>query len=448
LQKVFRNIHILILALYLLIGRGFCLPQAQAVENLGPNIEGQAAVLLEKNSGKFLYTKEEEQRLYPASTTKILTALVVLENCQPDEIVTIGEEINLLGYKGSSAGLTEGEQLTVEDLLKGLMLPSGNDAANVLATYVSRKLAQDKAMEAEAGLKYFADLMNKRALEAGAQNSHFVNAHGLHDESHYTTALDLAKIASQAMDNPTFRAIVKTGKYEVELKNKSELGNGEAKVWTNTNKLLDPDSTYYLAKATGIKTGFTTPAGYCLVSSASGNGLELIGVVLNTSSTGRWTDTTKLLTFGLEEFEKVQILQAGKEVTQVAIANASRKDTGELLVLATTDFSELLHLSHIPLLEKHIIWNEDVLAQDTANSLLAPIKEGQELGKVLFSLEGVVLTESIIVAARDVKSNDLLRNIFGIDIPYLWLTGLLIFIMLLKISMREKGVRRKRSIRL
>ena len=170
-----------------------------------------------------------------------------------------------------------------------------------------------------------------------------------------------------------------------------------------------------------IKTGFTTPAGYCLVSSASAKGLELIGVVLKTSSTGRWTDSRKLLNYGLEEFKYVPLLKAGEEVTKVAITNPSRKDTGELSVLATHDFTDLIHYSQIPEVEKHIIWNEELLAENIGNILRAPIKKGQELGKVYLTLGGVVLTESTIVAGRDVKSASLFENFFSGYFPLQWL---------------------------
>lgn len=413
-----------------------------------PEIEGQGAILLEKNSGKVLYAKNEDKRLYPASTTKILTALISLENCELDEVVTIGEEINKLSSQGSSAKLTVGEEITVLDLLRGLMLPSGNDAANALAVHVARKVSKDSNMEIDDSLKFFAGLMNQRAFKVGALNSHFTNPHGLHDENHYTTTRDLAFIALEAMKKPIFRKIVQTEEYELESSNTVNGPNQEnPRVWENTNKLLDKESTYYLEKATGIKTGFTTPAGYCLVSSATANGLELIGVVLNTTAIGRWTDSTKLLSFGLEEFKNVQLLKAGAEVTKVAIANPSKKDTGELSVLATRDFADLFHHSQISDIEKHLIWDEKLLAQDAGNMLQAPIKEGQVLGTVYLTLDGLVLTESTVIAARDVKSDSLFENIFSGHLPLQWLFGSVVCIMLLGISKSRKKIRKKRTIR-
>lgn len=444
LLRVVKVVFIWTLIIYLFVGLNDFLPQAQAGESRGPEIEGQGALLLERNSGKILYAKNEKEKLYPASTTKILTALVVLENCQLDEVITVGEEINFLSHDGSSAGLAIGDQLKVLDLLNGLMLPSGNDAANVLAVYVARKVGQDREMEIETALKFFAGLMNKRAAKAGASNSLFTNPHGLHDENHYTTPLDLGKIALEAMENPTFRQLVQTEEYELESLNViNEPSQENPRIWENTNKLLDRDSTYYMDEVTGIKTGFTTPAGYCLVSSASAKGLELIGVVLKTSSTGRWTDSRKLLNYGLEEFKYVPLLKAGEEVTKVAIANPSRKDTGELSVLATHDFTDLIHYSQIPEVEKHIIWNEELLAENIGNILRAPLKKGQELGKVYLTLGGVVLTESTIVAGRDVKSASLFENFFSGYFPLQWLFGSMLCIMLIGIVKSRKKVRKR-----
>jgi len=408
-----------------------------------PDLDAQGAILLEQNSGKILYAKNENQRFYPASTTKILTALIVLENCELDEIVTVGEEIKLIQKDGSSADLEVGEKLTVKDLLNGLMLPSGNDAANVLAVYVARKLTQDATMEVAEALQYFAALMNERAEKAGATDSHFTNPHGLHDENHYTTPVDLAKIALAAMANPTFREIVRTEEYQADVGVSADnLNTGKLKVWENTNKLLDKDSKYYLKEATGIKTGFTTPAGYCLVSSASANGLDLIGVVLNTTAPGRWNDSIKLLKFGLEEFQYVQLLKAGTEVAKVTIANPGRKDSGELSVLATTDFVDLLHISQVSAVEKQIRWNEKVRV-DNSNMLKAPIKEGQELGQLFLTLDGFVLTESTLVAARTVKSDNLLENIFSGNFPYHWFFGGWLIFLFITINLSGRRKRRK-----
>lgn len=203
-----------------------------------------------------LYASENERlRLPMASTTKTMTALIVAENCLPDEIVTVPKQA--VGVEGSSIYLREGEKLTVKELLYGLMLRSGNDAATALAIHVA------------GSVDNFAAMMNLRAETMGLKDTHFTNPHGLHDKNHYTSAYDLCVIGCVAMRNPFFKEIVATKFVTV--------GEGDGKrFWANKNKIL---STY--DGGNGIKTGFTTDAGRCLIASAERNGVTVVSVVLN-----------------------------------------------------------------------------------------------------------------------------------------------------------------------
>ncbi len=211
--------------------------------------EARAECVVEVSSRRILHEKNAEIRLPMASTTKVLTACILIEDCPLDEVVTIPQAAE--GVEGSSVYLKAGEQYTVLDLLYGLMLRSGNDCAVALALYHS------------GSIEAFAAEMNARAVLMGATSSRFQNPHGLHDALHYTTARDLAFIAAHALQNETFREIVSCKYYE-------------PRGWKNKNKML----TEY-EEATGVKTGFTTAAGRCLVTSAKKNGMELVSVVLN-----------------------------------------------------------------------------------------------------------------------------------------------------------------------
>ena len=211
--------------------------------------ESKGECVVEVSSRRFLHEKNADLRLPMASTTKILTALVVLEEDNLDEIVTVPKEAE--GTEGSSVYLKAGEEISVRDLLYGLMLRSGNDCAVTLALHHS------------GSIKRFADAMNEKAVSVGAVHSRFRNPHGLPDEEHYTTARDLALIASAAMENDTFREIVSTKFYA-------------PRSWQNKNKML-----WNFDGALGVKTGFTVRAGRCLVSSAERNGMTLVSVVLN-----------------------------------------------------------------------------------------------------------------------------------------------------------------------
>lgn len=219
-----------------------------------------AEVVLEVGSGRILFEKYAEEKMYPASTTKILTAICVIENADLNEKIKIPKAA--VGVEGSSIYLREGEILSVEELLYGLMLRSGNDAATALALHVGKTIES------------FASLMNETAKKAGAENSNFVNPHGLPDDEHYVTAKDLARITAYALKNEAFKKIVSTKKIEIS--------NGDMpykRLLINKNKML-----FECDGATGVKTGYTKKAGRCLVSSCERGGMELVSVVLNCPS--------------------------------------------------------------------------------------------------------------------------------------------------------------------
>ncbi len=251
-------------------------------------INGDAAVVIDENTGKVMYKKNEHRQLYPASTTKLLTALVVLENASVEEPVTVGREVYLKMEGEASAGLFEGQVQSVEELLAAMLLQSGNDAARSLAIFTAQK-NNGSALSLDEAEQYFAQLMNEKARELGATDSNFVNPHGLHDPKHYSTAWDLALIAKSAKQNEVIESIVNQQSYSTKTH-----------TYTNRNKLLSDGSEYYYGAATGLKTGFTDQAGYCLVSSAEKDGQKLITVVLHSGEETVWTDSITLLDYGFE----------------------------------------------------------------------------------------------------------------------------------------------------
>ncbi|WP_158606496.1 D-alanyl-D-alanine carboxypeptidase family protein [Paenibacillus ginsengarvi] len=268
----------------------------------GPGLQAEQALVLDASTGRVLFAKNERLRAYPASTTKILTALIALEKGKPDDIVTIGSEANPEDPEESRAGIRPGQQIKLYDLIEAALLPSGNDAARSLAVHIGRKAAGTPGLDAAEAQKQFAKLMNERAKKAGATDSHFVNASGLHDPKHYTTAKDMALIAKAAMANPAFREAVRATDYVVAATGARGGGGAGAKLaLTNTNQLLQPGSPYYFEGATGIKTGFTDQAGYCLVSSVSAEGKQIIAVVLRSTGKDVYPDARKLLEYGLSQ---------------------------------------------------------------------------------------------------------------------------------------------------
>jgi serine-type D-Ala-D-Ala carboxypeptidase (penicillin-binding protein 5/6) len=237
-------------------------------------LAAQSAALVDSYSGEFLYTKNPDAKEYPASSTKILTALIVIEAGNLDQMVTVAPEDTRV--EPSSLDLKPGQQFTRRQLLFGMLLKSANDVAMCLA--------RDNAGSVPA----FAEKMNLRAAELGAISSHFVNPHGLHDPNHYTTAHDLVLIARAAMQQPLFRQIVSTIYYTWRTP------TGQVEELRNHNRLLR-----HFAGCNGLKTGYTRPAQQVLVSSALRGGHEVISVVLHTDKPGIWVDSKTLLTYGL-----------------------------------------------------------------------------------------------------------------------------------------------------
>jgi D-alanyl-D-alanine carboxypeptidase (penicillin-binding protein 5/6) len=237
-------------------------------------LAAQSAALVDSYSGEFLYTKNPDAKQYPASSTKILTALIVIEAGNLDQLVTVAPEDTKV--EPSSLDLKPGQQFTRRQLLFGMLLKSANDVAMCLA--------RDNAGSVPA----FAEKMDLRAAELGATNSHFVNPHGLHDPNHYTTAHDLVLIARAAMQQPLFRQIVSTIYYTWRTP------TGQVDELRNHNRLLR-----HFAGCNGLKTGYTRAAQQVLVSSALRGGHEVISVVLHTDKPGIWVDSKTLLAYGL-----------------------------------------------------------------------------------------------------------------------------------------------------
>lgn len=250
-----------------------------------PFIKGEAAVVIDEQTGDIVYAKNAHEPLPPASTTKLLTALVVLERSSIEEQVTVGEEVNLRIEGEARAGLFAGEVLSVEDLLAALLLQSGNDAARTLAVYIAEKESGSSLETAEA-MNRFVQLMNERASELGASNSYFINPHGLHDPSHVSTAYDLTLIAQAVRKHDEIKKLTNLPSYATKTK-----------FYTNRNKLLDSTSPFYDERVTGLKTGFTSDAGYCLVTSAHSAEREIITVVLNSTEQSVWSDSVALLNY-------------------------------------------------------------------------------------------------------------------------------------------------------
>jgi D-alanyl-D-alanine carboxypeptidase/D-alanyl-D-alanine carboxypeptidase (penicillin-binding protein 5/6) len=251
---------------------------------VGINVNAKSSALYNPDTKSFLYQKNASTRLPLASTTKIVTALIAIETLDPDEIIKVPRDA--VGIEGSSLYLAEGDELTANDLIHGVLLQSANDAATVLALRISGSIGA------------FAEKMTDRAKKIGAENTNFENPHGLDSDEHYTTAHDLSVIAAEALNNDTFRKIVSTYKYTFKIGDKT-------RTIVNHNKLLKSYDG-----CIGVKTGYTRKSGRCLVSAAEKDGVTLIAVTLNDPDD--WNDHTDMLNYGFDKLESVDLTEVVK----------------------------------------------------------------------------------------------------------------------------------------
>ena len=253
------------------------------------DIVAHSYLVMERNSEEILMAENETEQMFPGSTTKILTALIALQYGDlDDELEVSGTALMNLPEDVTMVGLKEGEIITLRDALYGMMLRSGNDAANVIAEYIS------------GGINAFVALMNQEAANLGCANTNFMNPHGLHHEGHQTTARDLAVIMNAALDHPEFRKIIGTLNYTISTTNKNPARNLK-----NLVAPLDPDSNYYYPDSIGGKTGTHLEAAYVFVEAAERDGVELIAVVMFSNLYARWSDASRLLNFGFLQYESV-----------------------------------------------------------------------------------------------------------------------------------------------
>lgn len=342
---------------------------------------------MDNKTNAVLYSKNENQKVYPASTTKILTAIIVLENCKLDDVVTASYNSVMNIPEGyTTADIQINEQLTVGQLLELLLVYSANDAANVLAEYVG------------GSIDSFVSMMNTKLNELNLADTHFTNPYGLHDENHYTTAHDMAYLMKYCLKNDTFRKIA--GKASCAI---SATNLHEPRLYSSTNELLVPDNANYYKYLVAGKTGFTSQAKECLVSSAYRDDLELIGVVLGSDS--RFADAKKLYQYGYSNYSIQKVVNKDAIITNLQISNASYTSK-DLDLLATDEIYALMSNVENPLNIKPKI----TLKQ----GLLAPIEEGTILGTATYEINGVEYSTNLVASHSVEPSKFLVYSIYTI----------------------------------
>lgn len=352
---------------------GKVLPANTVLSGENAATSAQSMLLLENSTNRVLYERNADKRLPMASTTKIVTAITVIENCDDlEKIVKVPKKA--VGVEGSSIYLQEGEPLKIIDLLYGLMLQSGNDCAAALALTVG------------GSIENFAALMNETAQKAKAMCSNFVNPHGLHDDSHYTTARDLALITSYAMKNPVFEKIVGTKRYTMPWQ-----GRDYNRVILNKNKILNT-----FEGGDGVKTGFTKKAGRCLVSSAKRDGMRVICVVLNCGP--MFEDCSALMEKAFKEYRLEKVC----DKTPVYKIPVTEGKAGQVDCSPENERYYPLKAGEIELIKTEA---------ELVEGFNAPVKCGAQAGKIKFSLDNQLLFEEKLITINSVDSPDYLDRL-------------------------------------
>ncbi len=385
------------------------------------NTKSASCLLMDAKSGKILYAKNAYDKMYPASTTKLMTAILALENCQTTDVATVSHNAIFsipVGY--AHANLKEGEQLTVEQLLNVLLIPSANDAAIVLAEHISGSTDE------------FAKLMNEKAKELGCKNTNFVNPNGIHDKNHYSCAYDLALIGQYAMKFSDIMRIAMIRQYTLPTTNKYTKTD---RIFNATNVLINNESMnkYYYPYATGLKTGYTGNSGYCIVATAKKDNMELIAVILKANSIAeRFSDCKTLFDYGFEHYTYKTLQSSGNIVKTIEISNAT-KETKQLDVSVKDDITALLS-SDMKLedLEPTIELDSD---------LKAPIAENKVIGKISYSIDGEIYSSDLVADTSVIPSS------FEVIIFRILLVFLILYIIyrLLGHTSKKKPSKKNRS---
>lgn len=392
-----------------------------------PELYSPSVILVDAKTGSVLYEKNAHEKLYPASTTKIMTAILTLEYCNLDDMATVSANAIKIVPKGyTHANLVEGEELRVEDLLNVLLIPSANDAANVLAEHVA------------GSIESFATMMNSKALELGCENTHFTNPSGIHDDNHYSTAYDLSLIGRYAMKNDTFRKIVCKTRYTLPITNKYTQEN---RTFNTTNDLLKVNhsskaSNYYYEYAYGIKTGYTDKANSCIVAGAKKDNVDVIVVILNGPNTsdglnGRFLDCKTLFKYAFENYTSEELCLKNQVITNISV-NKATKDTKKLNLIAEDSIYAVM---------KNEVNKEEVPKIIEMNqNVKAPIEKGQVIGKVTYKVNGVDYTSNLL-AENDVLVSNFIQYLF------MYLFIFVIFLIIFSFLKPKKQVykRRKRA---
>lgn len=347
-------------------------------------LTAESAILMDATTGKILYEKNSRTKQYPASITKLMTILLALEHGSLEDEITFSHDAVFSIEPGSAhIAIQEGEILTLEQVLYGIMLRSANECANAAAEYV------------DGSMEKFAEHMTARAKELGCENTNFVNANGLFDENHYTTAYDMALIAQELLKNETYRSMMSNTYYLIPPTNKQP----EERPLHGQHQMLNENSLYYYEPAEGGKTGYTVEAQNTLVTYAKQGDTELIAVVLKCNGAQHYVDTKTLFEYGFANYQTVKAFSAADLTQNVAITETYKDKTTTLDTIAVAPASDVYVT--IP---KNAAIENITKAVDCPESASVPVAVGDKLGIVVLSLNGEALATVDLTAQKEVKA--------------------------------------------
>ena len=419
LSTVFLTVLIIFTAIRPAYAGASVLPKVDLPHNeLGFALYSPHILLMEASSGKVLYEYHASEEIYPASTTKIMTAILTLENCKLSDVATVSHNaVHSIPSGYASANLQEGEELTVSQLLHALLIPSANDAAVVLAEHIA------------GSVEDFAEMMNTRALELGCTNTHFVNPYGIHAENHTTTTYDMALIGRYAMQNTTFRSIVQKTQYTLPTTNKYDK---EDRIFRTTNELLR-SGKYSYSYCTGGKTGYTNPAGSCIVVSAKQDDREFIVSIMGASKNenseqSRELDCKSLFEYAFENYQATELVSGNTVVSSIQVPGATQS-TKDLEVYAKDSIHAIL--------EKDASGEVNVSSEIVLReNLQAPFSEGEVVGSIIYSVDDTTY-ETELIASHDVYRIDYIKILLYILLA--------IFILMMLTTFGEMHRKKKRD---
>ena len=416
------------------------MPQPVSALTQMPRLEGSAAILIDMTSGEVLYENNADEQRFPASTTKMMTALLALENLDLESDITVDAEAANIG--GSGIKLREGEIMNADVMLHAMLIPSSNDCAVAIAKTIA------------GSVDNFAVMMNAKARELGCKGTNFVNPCGLHEDDHYTTARDLSIIAMECMKNEHFREIVAMPEYTVPATNLSDardLVSSNLLLWDETERhkiYVGNDLRYPKYDGTiGIKTGYTPQAGGCLVAACEKDGTRLLSVVMECTDMGRFADTIKLFNWGFENYKTYTVLHGGYSFGDVKVKHGEFNKVEAVLL---TDVAYTL-----PADASVDIMSAQAVLQE---SIKAPVKKGDDVGVITLYEGDEPVGTYRAVAAKSIAEGGLL-SYFGIEdstakvigrialvVIVLLVLALATYVMIMRRKMKIKKARKARKL--